>query len=113
MHIPATIKPYKNRHLINCIEEIKATVLVVDDEPLNIEVMCGMLESKGLTCDSALNGPRALTLFQNRIEQVIEGKANANSMYKLVLLDFSMPVMDGPKVATRMRKMISQQQSHM
>ena len=103
----AIIKPYNNRHKINYIVENNATVLVVDDEPLNIEVMCGMLEFRGLICDHALSGPIALTLFQDRIEQVISGQANA--MYKLVLLDFSMPGMDGPEVATRMRKLVSQQ----
>jgi len=35
-------------------------VLVVDDEPMNIEVMRAMLELKGVEIDCALNGKIAL-----------------------------------------------------
>ena len=33
-----------------------ATVLIVDDEPMNIEVLRSMLEAEGVSCDTALSG---------------------------------------------------------
>ena len=40
-----------------------------------------------------MSGPKALSLLE---ERVIEVKNGLKQMYKLVLLDFSMPEMDGP-----------------
>ena len=47
--------------------------------------------------DSALNGKDAIKLVQNRIEQVYRGEVAF--MYKVILLDYSMPEMDGPQFA--------------
>ena len=43
--------------------------------------------------DSALSGNTALSLMEKRLEVVYRGEA---PMYKLILLDYSMPEMDGP-----------------
>ena len=73
--------------------DIAATVLVIDDELINVEVMQGMLASSGIKSDQAMSGAQALTLIQQRIQKVKQGDGE---MYKIVLLDFSMPEMDGP-----------------
>ena len=99
-----TIKPYKNRHLI--VQAKAKQVLVVDDEPLNIEILCGMLEARGVMTDHALGGTQAIALFQKRIEQFKSDPATC--MYKLVLLDYSMPDMDGPEVATEIQKLFKE-----
>ena len=52
-----------------------------------------MLEHRQVKTDSALNGFKAIILIQSRIELFSKGKT---SMYKVVLLDYSMPEMDGP-----------------
>ena len=78
-------------------------MLVVDDEPLNIEILCGMLEARGVMSDRALGGSQAITLFKKRIEQCKSDPAT--SMYKLVLLDYSMPDMDGPEVAKEIQNL--------
>ena len=52
-----------------------------------------MLQNKGIQTDFALSGKSALRLIRQRFEQA---KSNESLMYKLVLLDFSMPEMDGP-----------------
>ena len=67
-------------------------VLIVDDELMNIEVMKSLLTLKGVSVHTAMSGKQALILLNKRIHLVQLGKAE---MYKLVLLDFSMPEMDG------------------
>ena len=57
-------------------------VLVVDDNPVNLEVAAQMLETLGYRADLATNGAEAL--------QAIEQKP-----YALILMDLQMPVMDG------------------
>ena len=74
-------------------------ILVVDDEPINIEILCMMMAAKGYAnTDNALEGAKALELVINRLE-------NGGPMYRLILLDFSMPNMDGPSVARAIRNL--------
>lgn len=57
-------------------------VLVVDDEPDNLEVVAETLEFRGARVETAENGKKALAALENY---------DAN----LILTDLSMPVMDG------------------
>ena len=59
-----------------------------------------MLTDLGVASDSALSGKYAINLIKERIKAVEASNAN---MYKILLLDYSMPEMDGPMVATRIR----------
>jgi CheY-like chemotaxis protein len=68
-------------------------VLIVDDDNMNIEVIKAMLDSLNVISDTALSGNAALSLIELRLEAVYRGEA---PMYKLILLDYSMPEMDGP-----------------
>ena len=63
---------------------------------MNIEVIQAMLACKGIDVDSALNGKKALELIKHCFELV---RANQGCMYRLILLDFSMPEMDGPQLS--------------
>ena len=63
--------------------------------------MQGMLAVLGIQSDQAMSGAQALTLIQQRIQKVSQGDGE---MYRLVLLDFSMPEMNGPQVAIEIRK---------
>ena len=47
-----------------------------------------------------MSGKQALQLIDQRIEEVKTGKAE---MYNLVLLDYSMPEMNGTEVAEQIR----------
>ena len=58
-------------------------VLLVDDEPDNIEVVAESLEFYGMTVKTAENGQLALDTLQD------------NWLPTLIMLDLSMPVMDG------------------
>lgn len=66
-------------------------VLVVDDNPLNVEPLCDLLISMGYAVDQALDGPTALRIAHDRQPD-------------LVLLDVMMPGMNGYEVCQRLRK---------
>ena len=59
-----------------------------------------MLEEKEVLCDTATGGTDAINIFKERLEKCKAGEA---CMYKLILLDFSMPDMNGPTVASIIR----------
>jgi CheY-like chemotaxis protein len=65
--------------------ETKATILVVDDNTDNVEILRAFLESRGFTIAEARDGRTALSLME-------EVKPD------LVLLDVMMPGMDGWEV---------------
>ena len=76
-------------------------VLVVDDDTFNVEVIQGMLSNSGVASDSCLSGLEGIKLIKQRINQ---GQAeDGPPMYSLIMLDYSMPAMDGPQFATKVR----------
>ena len=75
-------------------------VLVVDDENLNIMVAKTLLEAQQVEIEFAMSGKRALKMFKQRIAAVLLGCAP--ELYQIILLDYSMPDMDGPEVAQAM-----------
>ena len=74
---PAEIKPKEDR----------STILIVDDEPLNVKLMEGLLKPLGYSCCNAGNGADALCIINS-------------SEIDLVLLDLMMPAMDGFEVCS-------------
>src|SRR3954463_14854199 len=66
-------------------------ILSVDDEPYVLYTREKILEGKGYDVLSALDGEDALALF------------DAHPLIDLVLLDYSMPFMDGAVVARQMK----------
>mmetsp|Transcript_38825 Transcript_38825/g.44187 ORF Transcript_38825/g.44187 Transcript_38825/m.44187 type:complete len:145 (+) Transcript_38825:1-435(+) len=66
-------------------------VLIVDDEELNRVVLSNMLKNLGYRFDTAINGHQA-------VEKVIErNESNCCSRYQLIIMDYQMPEMSGPK----------------
>ena len=48
------------------------SVLVVDDDVMNIEVMKTMLASQGVLCDTSMNGMDAIKLIKMRKTKLAE-----------------------------------------
>jgi signal transduction histidine kinase len=68
-------------------------ILVVDDEPKVLRVVCSMLESAGLEVLRASDGQEAIELFGVRADEI-----------DCVLLDLSMPKLDGEEVFRELQR---------
>jgi CheY-like chemotaxis protein len=68
------------------------TILIVDDQPVNVRILQRKLEKEGMRVQTAGSGPEALA-------KVNAGKPD------LILLDVLMPEMDGLEVCRRLRAM--------
>ncbi len=66
-------------------------ILLVEDNLVNCEIAVDMLETMGLEVDVANNGQQALDLYDNKL-------------YRLILMDCEMPVMDGFSATKRIRE---------
>lgn len=65
-------------------------ILVVDDNPLNVEPLCDLLDAMGYRVDQALDGPTALTRARQNLPD-------------LILLDIMMPGMNGFEVCEQLK----------
>lgn len=70
-------------------------ILVAEDNELNREILCSLLEELGAEIRVAENGKEAVLIFQQSSPGEIDG----------ILMDMQMPVMDGCTAAQRIRKM--------
>ncbi|QEM67543.1 response regulator [Geobacter sp. FeAm09] len=70
-----------------------STILIVDDDEMIRDVSAAMLEELGFATLAAADGPEALRIFRDRGDGIA-----------LVLLDMSMPVMDGIAVFRELRR---------
>ncbi len=78
--------PYKPRFIAP-----EADILVVDDNPMNLEVIKGLLKSTKMFITTAMSGPECL-------EKIRYGRFN------MVFLDHMMPGMDGIETLERIRE---------
>lgn len=74
--------------------EGRGKILVVDDNDLNVEMLCMRLKRSGYVAEGVLSGREAL-------------RALETSRYDLVVLDIMMPEMDGIEVLREIRKQFS------
>ena len=73
----------------------RTRVLVVDDALLNRKMLLRLLQRDNFVFAEAADGHRAVTLVQDGM--------NHGNPIDLVLMDYQMPVMDGPTAARKMR----------
>ncbi|MCL2049683.1 MAG: ATP-binding protein, partial [Defluviitaleaceae bacterium] len=76
----------------------KAEVLVVDDNEMNLQVMCDHLANVGIHAIIARNGRIAVDIVESRMN-------NGEEPFDLILMDIFMPVMDGIDAAARIIEM--------
>ncbi len=69
-----------------------ARVLVVDDNMVNVKVLCAFLKKFDILADTALSGPDAIEAVKNK-------------EYDLVLMDHMMPDMDGVEATILIRQL--------
>lgn len=74
--------------------------LLVEDDPINQQVVSGMLQTLGLPHDIADNGESALRMFEER-------------SYDLVFMDCQMPKMDGYETTRRLRRRVGEGGPHL
>ena len=67
-------------------------MLIVDDELFNRMALEAMLNSEGIESVQVQDGYKAIELLNQLISE-------AKPIFRLILLDFSMPVLDGPQTA--------------
>ena len=68
-------------------------LLLVEDNELNMEIACELLEAEGAIVTPAVNGLQAVNLF----------KENAPGSFDVILMDVMMPVMNGLEAAKAIR----------
>lgn len=77
-------------------------VLIADDCPFNIVALQSLLQQFSLDCDYSTNGLDAFKAVKQRIDHGLP-------IYELILLDYSMPVCDGPSGCTLIRELFEQE----
>lgn len=75
-------------------------VLVVDDSGLNRKMVCRLLRTSGYVCTEAENGQECVALLTLKTT----GASNEEG-FDVILMDFEMPVMDGPTACSEIRGM--------
>ena len=74
-------------------------ILIVDDEPINLIAIEGQLTAMNFDSINVGSGEEALALVNSFLEQ-------EKPMFKLIMLDYCMPGMDGPTTSRELNKLL-------
>lgn len=74
-------------------------VLVVDDNQINLHLLVTWIRKSGHPYDSAADGLKAVEAYKRSLEE-----ENGQRAFKYILMDISMPVMDGVSATKEIRK---------
>jgi CheY-like chemotaxis protein len=81
-HLNHTQPPKQQRH-----------ILVVDDARSNRKLVCRLFKAEGFICHEAENGQECVNLI-----------LASEHHYEFILMDYEMPILDGPSAAHRIRE---------
>ena len=90
--------PNRKEHNSLSNEEFNDKVLIIDDEPMNITVLKSLLENEKVESESMASGVKALEHLGDLI-------FTRQPLYKVILIDFCMPGLDGPQTALHIREL--------
>jgi len=79
-----------------------ASVLMVEDNPVNMLIAAAMLEQWGVRIEQASDGQQAV--------QAVQRRAQNGPMFDAVLMDVQMPVMSGHEATRVLRRTYSREQ---
>ena len=88
-------RDYSSTELFVELDPHGKRILVVEDNELNMEIACDMLEEAGFTVECAVNGRDAVRMVA----------VSPKGYYDAILMDVQMPVMDGYEATSRIRCM--------
>ena len=77
-------------------------ILIVDDDPFNILALESLLKAFNIHIEKAFNGKDAISMIEKRNSP----EEHLSMNYKLVFMDFNMPVMDGRDATKKLRQLI-------
>lgn len=97
---PVPEHPEVDEEFQNTYRQNSLRVLVVDDARSNRKLLTRLLTKRDNHCDEAENGREA-------VDMVREAADRGEAPYDLILLDYEMPVMNGPTAATEIRDVFS------
>jgi len=79
-------------------------ILIVDDDAFNILSLENMLMKFGKKCDTAFNGKDAIEKLRNKKS---ESRNDDEGFYRIIFMDYNMPVMNGCETSMEIRRMIA------
>ena len=102
IHPRVTIKPTDDKPKSHHI-------LVVEDVPSSQKMLIRLLQRAGHTCESAWNGQEAIDKVKATMAATdgldIEEGGNVAKPFDTILMDFEMPIMNGPDATEEIRKL--------
>ena len=78
-----------------------AEILIVDDCLFNIAALRSLILMFNYESDNCTDGQEAINIIKERVNARLP-------MYKLIMIDFSMPVVDGPSATSAIRSYLTE-----
>lgn len=82
------------KEIVSSAQSTRGMILIVEDNPVNAKVLDRQLRRHNYSTEIAVNGLEALNAIKRR-----------NTPYDCILMDLSMPVMDGYEAVSHIRAM--------